>query len=114
MPTPARTDQSALQTQINSLGERMERGFSELKEMLQGFETRVRAVETQEAGCQPLVNARLAALESKTDAHAVDIKVMKDTIAELKQTNKILTWVGGLLGSTLIIWFISQLLGLIK
>lgn len=111
----------ALQAQITALGERMDRGFSELKEILQGMDDRVRRLENNEAGCQPLVNSRLNEAWRQLDQHTNDIKALndafaklKDTIAELQHANKILTWIGGILGSAVIVWLITQLLGLIK
>lgn len=112
---------AALQAQITAWGERMDRGFGELKEILQGIDDRVRRLENNEAGCQPLVNNRLSEAFRQLDKHTADIKTLTDTIGQMKETmaelqhaNKILTWIGGLLGSALILWLVSQLLGLIK
>lgn len=110
MPT---SPTAALQDQINKLGERMDRGFSELKEIMTGVEGRVRGLENREAGCQPMVNSRLDAVWKRVDEHDADLKTMKETIAALKHTNTILSWLGGILGSALLLWLIGQLLGLI-
>jgi FtsZ-binding cell division protein ZapB len=103
----------ALQVQINNLGERMDAGFREVKEAIQAFESRVRAVEQQHAGCQPLLQSRIDAAWRKIDEHDTDIKALHQMVTELKQTNRILTWLGGILGSALLIWLISQILGLL-
>lgn len=108
------TQTSVLQAQITQLGETMQAGFNELKTLIQNVDQRVRAIETQEAGCQPLVNSRLAAVEAKASAHDKDIADLKTTIAELKHNNKLLTWIGGITGTALIGWLITQLLSLIK
>ena len=99
----------------------MDRSFTELKEILQGMDDRVRRLENNEAGCQPLVNSRISEAFRQLDKHTADIKTLTDAIAQMKATitelqhaNKILTWIGGLLGSALILWFVTQLLGLIK
>jgi predicted phage-related endonuclease len=105
---------SALQAQITALGERMEQGFTKLEQIMTGVEGRVRGLEQREAGCQPIVTARMDAAWKKIDEHEVDIKTLKETISELKHANRILTWIGGLLGSTLIIWFITQVIRLIQ
>jgi hypothetical protein len=108
------TQNTVLQAQLTQLGETMQAGFNELKALIQNVDQRVRMIETQEAGCQPLVNSRLAAVEGKVADHEKTIADLKTTITELKHTNKLLTWIGGIAGSALIIWFISQLTGLIK
>lgn len=112
MPTPS--GQSALQAQINQLGERMDRGFSELKEIMTGVEGRVRGLETREAGCQPMVTSKIDAVAKRVDEHEAELKTLKENVAELKHSNRIMSWIGGLLSSTLIVWFISQLVRLIQ
>lgn len=104
----------SLQDQIDALGERMESNFSELKVLLRNFEERVRLVETREAGCYPVIQQRMDAAWRTIDQHSADIKALNETIISLKQSNRILTWLGGLLGSTLILWLAGQLLGLIQ
>ncbi len=104
----------ALQTQIDELGERMDEGFKELKDMFRGFEERVRTVEQREAGCQPLIQSRLDAAWRQIDTNTSSIKMLTETIVALKHTNNILTWLGGIMGSAIIIWILGQILGLIK
>jgi hypothetical protein len=106
--------QSALQQQIVALGDRMEQGFSELKTIMTGVEGRVRGLEQREAGCQPIVQARMDAAWKRIDEHESEIKRLSDAILELRQTNKILTWLGGLMGGATILWLVGNLLGLIK
>lgn len=117
-PDPTRT--STLQNQINILTNRVEKGFSELKDMLQGFDTRVREMEKQEASCKPLLDNQISAAWRKIDEHSTEIKVLdlavtelKLIIVELKRTQTMLSWLGGLLGSTVVIWIVSQILGTI-
>lgn len=43
-----------------------------------------------------------------------EIKRLSDAILELKQTNRILTWLGGLMGGATVLWLLGNLLGLIK
>jgi hypothetical protein len=118
--TPAPSQQTALQKQIDDLGVRMDRGFEELKGLMIGYEGRLRGIETREAGCQPIINSRMDAAWKAIDVHSADIKAhtediqsMKQTIVELKRTNALLSWIGGLSGSAIIVWLIGQLLGLI-
>ena len=116
--TAPRTDISSLQAQfqaqLDKLGEKMEAGFRRVEEKVDGYEERVRAVEQKEAGCQPLLSSRIESAWRQIDTNTNDIRAMKETIAELRQANRLLSWIGGLLGSTLIAWLIGQLLGLIK
>jgi hypothetical protein len=91
------TTNNALQAQINALGETMQNGFKEMKELLQGIEQRVRGIETQEAGCAPLVNQRLKAVEDRVKEHADQLGKLSKIVTELAQTNTILKWLLGLL-----------------
>jgi hypothetical protein len=123
----AQVPQTALQVQITELGARMERGFNELKEIISGFEVRVRGLETREAGCQPLVNSELKAAWRKIDEHGTEIAVLKELIktqndaiqalqlvaTELKRTQALISWVGGVVGGAALLWFVSKLMGLI-
>lgn len=91
----------------------MDQGFNKIESLVTGVESRVRGLEQREAGCQPMINQRLDQAMLKINEHDADLRTLKETIAELKHTNKILTWLGGILGSVLLVWLISQLLGLI-
>lgn len=93
-----------LQDQINSLGNRMEKGFDELKQIVSGFDKRVRDVELKEANCNPILTARVDAAWRKLDEHDAVLKEMdkameelKKTISELVSTNKILKWLLGVM-----------------
>ena len=123
--TPPPSNQSFLQAQINALGETVSQGFAKLESMLNNIEERVRAIETAEAGAHPLINSRLDAVWKKVDQHESDIKTLRndtdkqlasirDDMNTLKATNRILSWLGGLLGTSLIAWFLSQIFAVIK
>jgi hypothetical protein len=107
------TPKTAAQVQMDALGENMQIGFKEVKEMLQGIESRVRGIENQEAGCQPLMMERLAGADAKIKRHDQDIEQLKDIVKELAFTNTILKWVLGLftviLGAVLIGFATGQL-----
>ena len=111
MPAPTQT--SVLQSQITALGERMEQGFNKLESIMTGVEGRVRGLENREAGCQPILTSRLDAVWKRVDEHESDIKKLNEAITALKQTNKILSWLGGIVGGAALLWLITQLLGLI-
>jgi hypothetical protein len=63
-PTPTT---STLQPQIDQLGVDMRAGFDELKNMITGIGERMRRLELNEAGCQPIINQRLDAAWKEID-----------------------------------------------
>lgn len=119
--TRTRTVDASIQAQLNNLGDRIDKGFSELRETIMGYEARIRILENTQAGCQPLMTSRIDAAFRKIDEHTTKIEALteanqqlKQIITELQHSNKILTWLGGLLGSALLLWLVNQLLVLIK
>lgn len=109
-----------MQSQINLLSETMQRGFQELKELLQSIEQRVRTIETSEARCQPMVFSKIDAAWRKIDEHEVKLNgherklaEINDLLQSLRQTNKILTWLGVVLGGTALIWLVNSFLELV-
>lgn len=109
---PAAT--GGLQAQIFSLGETMQNGFAEMKGMLQGIETRVRAIENHESGCQPLVTSKLDAAWRKLDEHDVTLKDLKTTVVEISHTNRILKWILGVVTSIFTALFAAIVLMLVS
>ena len=104
---------NALQRQIDDLGDRMDKNFNEIKAMLQDYEKRIRGLENEQAGCQPLTNARLTAVETLIRSHDNQIQALNQTVEELQSTNKFLAFIGGTAGGALILWLVGQFLGLI-
>jgi chromosome segregation ATPase len=118
------------QTALAELRESINQAFSEMKDMLTDIGQRVRTLEMQEAGCSPLINARMGEAEKKISAHETrlkdietaittkavkkevdeELKFIRDTLAELKNTNKILSWIGGLVGSALVLYLLASIL----
>jgi hypothetical protein len=97
---------SAAQAQITALAEGMNRGFTEVKFMLQGFDERLRSLETREAGCQPIVQTRIDAAWRRLDEHDTKLnqvltlhqKLAQDQIlmtSRMKDLQGILKWVLG-------------------
>lgn len=107
-----------LQTQINSLGQRMEKGFDEIKQIVSGFDARVRSVELKEANCNPLLNARVDAAWRKLDEQDQKMKEfgktfdeLEKTVAEFVSTNRILKWILGVLTALMIAYLVKLLVG---
>jgi len=81
---------SAFQAQIDNLGERMDKGFDELKSFLRSFDDRLRAIERMEAGCQPIVTARIDAVVHQLSDHETRLTTKSQQINKLeKQTEQI-------------------------
>jgi hypothetical protein len=100
--------------QIDSLGERMDKGFEELKELLRSYEERTRAVEQNQAGYQPVLIARMKTAEILLKEHSDEIKVLKNAVLELINTNRILKWVFGVFTAILVTMLIAIATGKAK
>ena len=103
-----------LQSQIDKLEKVVEKGFDELKCMLRKSEERVRAVENVEATCNPMTMKRLTDIENDVLANGKDIKALKEIVTGLQHTNKVLSWILGVLtvvGTSLIITLITKMVG---
>ncbi len=51
---------------------------------------------------------------AKVDELEKEMKQLHDAILAIEHTNKLLGWFTGVLGATVIVWFINSILGLIK
>jgi predicted RNase H-like nuclease (RuvC/YqgF family) len=108
-----RVSNAILQRRIIELATRMEqvaRDVSEIKQMLHEIEERVRKLETSEAGSKPLLESRLDAAWRKIEEHEHRMKALEDMVLRLEHSNRLLSWLGGILGSTVIIWLVMQIL----
>lgn len=47
------------------------------------------------------------------DAMKADLQSLRDIIIELKQSNRLLSWFSGILGSAVLLWLVGQILGLV-
>ena len=106
-----------LQKQISDLSARLNQVAAdvlEIKMMLRDIEARVRQLENNEAGSHPLLNSRIDAAWRKIEEHDRRIEYLSQVIAKLDQSNRLLTWLGGILGSTVLIWLVTQVLGVLK
>lgn len=108
--SPAESASSALQGQINGLGETMRAGFEEIKKLIGGIDERLRRLEMNEAGCQPIINQRLDAAWRKLDEleHGADDRQTRLLKLEnhVSVLTKILTFIGTVVGTQvlLLIW----------
>jgi predicted RNase H-like nuclease (RuvC/YqgF family) len=112
-PPKASIDISVFQDQINSLGDRMDAGFTEIKDLLRSYEERTRAIEQREAGCQPLITGRIDAVWRKVDDHETrlttksqQINALERQVARLAMVYNFFVFVSSALGLSVIalIW----------
>jgi DNA repair exonuclease SbcCD ATPase subunit len=115
-----RVSNTALQKLISDLSAQMREGIGEIKVTLKSIDERVRALENNEAGAHPLIDSRIDAAWRKLDEHDKRITTLTDTVIEMKQTDaqlqhtkKLLAWLGGLLGSAVVLWLVGQILSLV-
>ena len=76
---------SATQIQIDNLADRMDAGFTEIKDMLRSYEERTRKIEQHEAGCQPIVIARIDAHDRELQEHNTRLTTKSQQINKLEQ-----------------------------
>jgi DNA repair exonuclease SbcCD ATPase subunit len=122
----------ALQKQISQLGDTMQQALQRVESALDKVADRVSALETREAGCQPLINQKLDAAWRKIDeqessrkilladfeAHktaiAKEVTELKLEIGKLKTRLDLTMAIGAAVGLACLGWLVSQILGLIK
>lgn len=118
MPEAAeRVSNVTLQRQITEFATRLEqvaRDVAEIKTMLRAVEERVRALENHEAGAHPLMESRIDAAWRKIEDHERQLESLKQIVARLDHSNRLMAWLGGILGSTVLVWLIMQILQAIK
>ena len=105
-----------LQIQLAGIAGRLERieaDISEIKDTVVNNDNRVRIIEQDQAGVHPVLDARLNALENRTNKHGAQIDELTKNMESLRQTVKTVTWVCGIAGGAVLTWLIAQLLALI-
>lgn len=118
---PASTEECvsnlSLQRQISELTTRLDqvaRDVSEIKQMLRAVEERVRALENHEAGAHPIMESRIDAAWRKLEEHDKKIDNLTQIVSRLDHSNRLMAWLGGILGSTVLIWLITQILQVVQ
>lgn len=117
MAADGRVTNAALQSQIASILTRLDRmsdDISSIKAMLERMDERIRQLENSNASAHPLMQSRIDAAWQTLDEHESRIKRLEEISAELKHANKIIAWIGALLGSTVISWIVLQLLQVLR
>lgn len=117
MATEERVSNSSLQRQISAMSSRLDQVVSdlcEIKAMLKDIEARVRKLENNEAGAHPLMESRIDAAWRKIDEHDKRLESLAQMVTRLEQSNRVMTWLGGILGSTVLIWLVTQILQVVR
>jgi len=99
-----------LQRQINALGDKLDKGFDRIEELVGKIEERVRRVENSEAKYEPLINSRIDSIVTKIGQHEAAIGELKKTTQRLAYTNEILKWILGVftvIATSLIVKFMA-------
>lgn len=111
--TEERVSNLSLQKQITEFSARLDqvaRDVAEIKQMLQAVEERVRALENHEAGAHPIMESRIDAAWRKLEEHDKKIDNLTQIVSRLDHSNRLMAWLGGILGSTVLIWLVTQIL----
>lgn len=112
-----RVTNTNLQSQITELSARVNQiasGIDDIKAMLRQMEERVRRLENNEAGAHPLMESRIDAAWRKIDEHDKRLDTLTQMVSKLDQSNRLMAWLGGILGSTVLIWLVTQILQVVK
>jgi predicted RNase H-like nuclease (RuvC/YqgF family) len=112
-----RVSNNSLQRQISALSSRLDQvaaDVSEIKAMLKDIESRVRKLENYEAGSHPLLESKIDAAWRKIDEHDKKIDNLTQIVSRLDHSNRLMAWLGGILGSTVLIWLVTQILQAVK
>ncbi len=107
-------------TTLAQLAATVEKELAEINATLKDVSTRLHGLEMREAGCSPLLGSRLDAAHRRIDSLERETQLLQETMqaqkiinSELRQANKILTWLGGLLASTIVLWILTNVLELL-
>lgn len=86
-----------LQGQIVNLANHMDKGFNELKQILNGVEQRLRSVEITESGSHPVINDRIDNAWKQIEIHDKKLECLEGMVEKLINTNNILKWILGII-----------------
>jgi chromosome segregation ATPase len=109
---------SALEARIDRLEERMVAGFTDIQDMLRSYDERTRAIERLEAGCQPIVYARLDAIQQDLLDHNTRLAMKSQQIinintqmSDLMHMYRLFVWVGTAMGGSIISLIVALITG---
>ena len=79
---------TALQTQLDTLGVRMDNSFNDIKTMLSGYDTRLRELEKSNIQVETATGINMGAAWKRIDEHTAQIEAVKVSISDLKDSSK--------------------------
>lgn len=115
------------QEQLNGLGDRFDRGFDELKNLLRSFDDRIRSVELTQASTNPILSAQIMTIQTQQVEHKKEIDALHKTLNDLNKTYIALNqsmqtfvgwgkWAAGIVAAVIVsglIFFIGRLIYLV-
>ncbi len=104
----------SLQRQIDALGTAMEKGFRELKDLVGKFSDRVNALEIREAGCQPVITARLSEVETEVSSLKERMATAEKTLEKATAALGVIKWAAVVVGGGVLIWLTNGILAGLK
>jgi hypothetical protein len=97
-------DQPASSIQVSRM-ERLERtmenGFSEIKTLISGLDTRLRTIETTENSCRAVSDMRLASMEKGLNDAWAKIRKQEEEIESMMPWYSAMKWFMGLVGAAI-------------
>lgn len=88
--------------------------------MLSGMDDRLRTLETREAGCQPVITARMDATVRRIDDHDVKLRCQGEVmdqlakvVTRLEENGKVTRWLLTAVGGAVLVWLVTQILSLV-
>ncbi len=115
---PPRSSTTNLNEQVVEIVTRLQQmaeDIAEIKALILQVEQRVRTLEQSDTGTHPMLDSKISAAWRKIDEHDRSIERLGEAIVEIKQTNKIMAWVGGgTIGSAVLVYITTQLLNMVK
>lgn len=103
------TTQSVILNQIRDLGERMDAGFRRTESKLDDLERRIRDGEH----FQPVFQSRLEAVERQLSDNCKQTEALEKAVITLNHAISLARWLGLTAGGALILWLVSNILGLL-
>lgn len=83
----------------------MDKGFSEMKDMLRTFDERVRNIENRDASLHPMIEARLESITRRVEKHELDLATLNDLLGKIARTSNqmeiIFRWLLGILATVI-------------
>jgi predicted RNase H-like nuclease (RuvC/YqgF family) len=111
-----RVSNEVLQHHITELSVHLEHVSSDLcsiKEQLKSLDQRLRSIENQNSSSHPVLEIQISELQKHNIQVEKRLDILERSLLRLESSNRILTVIGGVLGTTTVTWLITQVLNMI-